>query len=56
MKRRFVWLLVLLLAVACSALAERETSGDFTYIVLEDGTAEITDWFAGLSDTLTIPS
>ncbi len=41
--------------VPLTASAETYTSGDFEYVILEDGTAEITD-YSGSETNLTIPS
>ena len=43
------------LGTSVHAEAASRNSGDFTYTVLGDGTAEITD-YSGYADTLTIPS
>ena len=51
-------LLVFVMAVLCALFAvsaSAETYGDFTYIVLEDGTIEITD-YNGNSENVEIPS
>ncbi len=57
--KKFAFLLTLLLVLClCMAAAEKPTeytSGDYKYIVLEDGTAEITD-YTGKAHVLTIPS
>ena len=60
MKKMLVVLLTLLIACSLSfALAEEEptvyTSGDYKYVLLEDGTAEITD-YKGRAKELIIPS
>lgn len=53
-----LFLVLLLTAVMFCALAEEEpveyTRGDYKYILLEDGTAEITD-YTGKAEELTVP-
>ncbi len=49
-----VLMLGLLSAVSLAA-SDEKISGDFTYIVLDDGTAEITE-YKGKAETLTVPS
>ncbi len=44
-----------LMAVNSFAAVNEITSGKYKYVVLDDGTAEITDYF-GLATKLTIPS
>ena len=55
--KRFLMMLAWLLAVFAFAAAETEshTAGDFTYVVKEDGTAEITDCTA-VGMVLEIPA
>ena len=62
MKKRLLPLLLSLLLLLCTAPAPAEdaqievlTSGDYTYVVLEDGTAEITK-YKGKAETLTVPA
>ena len=61
MKKAFALILAMLLTVTWwggSAAEEKQTeyqSGDYSYVLLEDGTAEITDYEGGASD-LGIPS
>ena len=58
--KRFLLLfgcLILAFGFSCASAEEEPieyTSGDFAYILLEDGTAEITD-YSGEADTLSIP-
>ena len=62
MKKYMLMMLCLILCLPCAALAEGEeperevlTSGDYTYVILDDGTAEITK-YSGDAKTLEIPS
>ncbi|MBQ3668261.1 MAG: leucine-rich repeat domain-containing protein [Clostridia bacterium] len=60
MKKLLACLLAFLLLLCLPALAEEEEaeehlSGDYSYVVLEDGTAEITE-YSGSDDVLEIPS
>ena len=60
MKKLLVIALILALCLGCVGTWAEETeaevfsSGDFKYILLEDGTAEIT-YYSGRSETLEIP-
>ena len=59
MKRRMLWLCLLLAVAVCLSVcglgeAEVLKSGDYWYIVLEDGTAEITE-YTGEAAALDIP-
>ena len=61
-KKTLAWLLSVLLIVGCCLVAgvprdkvSAQTSGDFVYTVLEDGTAEITD-YTGWDPDLEIPA
>ena len=56
MKKCIALVLVLLALVCCAAADEptEYTCGDFTYILLEDGTAEITDYFGNAAE-LVVP-
>ena len=47
-------LLLMLLLPVMPAMAEARDSGEFTYVLLDDGTAEITGWSGGASE-LEIP-
>jgi len=51
----FIAAVIAVAALTVSASSEEITSGDYSYEVLEDGTAEITD-YTGLATELTIPS
>ena len=50
-------ILALLMALLCATAWAQETmkSGDYEYRVLDDGTAEITDYF-GQAETLEVPA
>ena len=55
MKKRFALLFCFILFLfSASICAEAKTTGDFTYVELGDGTAEITG-YSGYGDFLTIP-
>jgi len=57
--KKLLFIALLLICLLPPAFAEEETvtctSGDYEYILLEDGTAEITDYF-GYAHELQIPS
>lgn len=60
MKKFLVLFIMLMAAVMLTSAAAAEkptvyTSGDYKYVLLEDGTAEITD-YSGKATTLTIPA
>ena len=54
MKKLLLFVLMLMLAAAC-ALAESKESGDYTYELLEDGTAIITE-YTGSEAEVTVPT
>ena len=58
-KLLFLFVLLLPICLLPSAFAEEEavicTSGDYKYVLLEDGTAQITD-YSGVETNLQIPS
>ena len=54
MKKLCLLLALMLLLPVIPAMAEARGGGDFTYVLLDDGTAEITGWSGGATD-LEIP-
>jgi len=53
--KKIVSVLLFVLCMVCAMSALAETSGDFEYAVLEDGTAQITA-YSGSASELTIPA